>query len=106
MLVIKNIEKLKHTTIGAWRVNDIEVDYVQPNISTVKNYVIRLTRNGKGAAIVIDRIYKYGYDVWVCYENYDKILELNKWSKQFMQTKKPFLVHMQLVLDSEYNKIK
>jgi hypothetical protein len=35
MLVIKNIEKLKHTTIGAWRVNDIEVDYVQPNISCV-----------------------------------------------------------------------
>jgi hypothetical protein len=106
MLVIKNIEKLDNKTIGAWRIASVETDYQRTSSISEHNYTIRLGRNGElGAAIIIERIAgQYGYNVSVCYEEYDNVIVISEWPKDRLLDKDNFLVSMQGIIDTEYNK--
>lgn len=104
MLVIKNIDKLEHQTIGAWIVKGIDVDQ-QTNLYTSHNYIIRLHRSGEGAAIVIERKEgEFGHNVSICYGNYDNVISVNAVGKNELKNKDIFLSLMRGVLDSEYDK--
>ena len=107
MLVIDNIEKLEKKTIGAWAVQGVEVDFVNMHISCLQNYVIRLDRSGQGAAIIIERnAGEFGYNVSICYEEWDNIISINAVGKNELKNKDIFLSLMRGVLDSEYDKKK
>lgn len=104
MLVIKNIDKLEKKMIGAWIVKGIDIDQ-QTNLYTSHNYIIRLGRSGEAAAIIIERqAGQYGYNVSVCYEEYDNVISITAWPKDRLLGKDIFLSSMQGVLDSEYDK--
>jgi hypothetical protein len=106
MLVIKNIEKLKKKTIGAWKVTGVETNYQRSSSFSEHNYTIILGRNGElGAAIIIERIAgQYGYNVSVCYEEYDNVIVISPWPKDRLLDKDNFLVSIQGIIDTEYNK--
>ena len=106
MLVINNIEKLKNQTIGAWVVKGVEIDFTKTSRISVNNYTIRLSRNGeKGAAIVIEREEgEFGYNVSICYEEWDNIISINTVGKNELKNKDIFLSLMRGVIDAEYNK--
>ena len=106
MLVINNIEKLNNKTIGAWRVAGVEIDYQRTSLSPEHSYTIRLSRSvGVGAAIIIDRkAGQFGYNVSVCYEDYDNVISINAVGEKELKNKDVFLSLMRGILDSEYNK--
>jgi hypothetical protein len=106
MLVIKNIEKLKHKTIGAWIVKGIDIDQ-QTNLYSSHNYIIRLSKSydATGAAIIIERkAGQFGYNVSVCYESYDNVISINAVGEKELKNKDVFLSLMRGILDSEYDK--
>jgi hypothetical protein len=106
MLTINNIEKLNNKTIGAWRVAGVEIDYQRTSLSPEHSYTIRLSRSaGVGAAIIIDRkAGQFGYNVSVCYEDYDNVISINAVGEKELKNKDVFLSLMRGILDSEYNK--
>ena len=106
MLVINNIEKLKNQTISAWVVKGVEIDFTKTSRISDNNYTIRLSRNGgKGAAIIIERKEgEFGYNVSICYGNYDNIISVNAVGKNELKNKDVFLSLMRGILDSEYDK--
>jgi hypothetical protein len=106
MLTINNIEKLYNKTIGAWRVAGVEIDYQRTSLSPEHSYTIRLSRSaGVGAAIIIDRkAGQFGYNVSVCYEDYDNVISINAVGEKELKNKDVFLSLMRGILDSEYNK--
>jgi hypothetical protein len=106
MLTINNIEKLNNKTIGAWRVAGVEIDYQRTSLSPDHSYTIRLSRSaGVGAAIIIDRkAGQFGYNVSVCYEDYDNVISINAVGEKELKNKDVFLSLMRGILDSEYNK--
>jgi hypothetical protein len=108
MLTINNIEKLNNKTIGAWRVAGVEIDYQRTSLSPDHSYTIRLSRSaGVGAAIIIDRkAGQFGYNVSVCYEDYDNVISINAVGEKELKNKDVFLSLMRGILDAEYNKIK
>jgi hypothetical protein len=105
MLKLNNIEKLKGAHIGKWKVVGVEeCDSSEHHINT-EHYNIRLSRNDIGAAIQIERhAGEYGYNVCVCYEQYDKFISITPWPKDRLLNKDNFLASMQGVLDAEYDK--
>lgn len=106
MLVIKNIEKLEKKTIGAWEIVEVNKDYQRSSSFSEHNYTIRLTRSDQyGAAIIIERIAgQFGYNVSVCYEEYDNVIDLRAISKKELLDKDTFFGGIQKILDTEYNK--
>ena len=105
MLTINNIEKLNNKSIGAWRVAGVEIDYQRTSQSPDHSYTIRLSRSGKGAAIIIDRKSgQFGYNVSVCYEDYDNVISINAVGEKELKNKDVFLSLMRGILDSEYDK--
>ena len=106
MLTINNIEKLNNKTIGAWRVAGVEIDYQRTSLSPEHSYTIRLSRSaGVGAAIIIDRkAGQFGYNVSVCYEDYDNVISINAVGEKELKNKDVFLSLMRGILDSEYDK--
>ena len=105
MLTINNIEKLEKKTIGAWQIDG--VDYDQRNIPNLdkENYTIRLSRNGHGAAIVIERKEgEYGHNVGVCYDEYTNVISLSPWPKDRLKGRANFMASMQGIIDAEYDK--
>ena len=105
MLTINNIEKLNNKSIGAWRVAGVEIDYQRTSQSPDHSYTIRLSRSGEGAAIIIEReAGQFGYNVSVCYKDYDNVISINAVGKNELKNKDIFLSLMRGVLDSEYNK--
>jgi hypothetical protein len=105
MLTINNIEKLNNKTIGAWRVAGVEIDYQRTSQSPDHSYTIRLSRSGEGAAIIIERKSgQFGYNVSVCYENYDNVISIMPFGETELKNKDVFLSLMRGILDSEYNK--
>ena len=108
MLTINNIQKLIGIYIGKWEVMGADIDYESGSKSPDHNYNIRLTRRDKtsiGAAIIIERTEgDFGYNVSVCYENYDNVISRTAWPKDRLLNKNNFLASMQGVLDSEYDK--
>lgn len=104
MLVIKNIDKLEKKTIGAWIVKGIDIDQ-QTNLYTSHNYIIRLGRSGEAAAIIIERkAGQYGYNVSVCYEEYDNVISITPWPKDRLEGKDNFMASMRGIIDAEYDK--
>jgi hypothetical protein len=107
MLVINNIEKLKNKTIGAWRVADVEIDFVRFSKFADHNYTIRLSRSGEGAAIIIEReAVQFGYNVSLCYEDYDNVISYIVVGETELKNKDVFLSLMRGILDAEYDKNK
>ena len=106
MLVIKNIEKLKKKTIGAWKVTGVETNYQRSSSFSEHNYTIILGRSDQyGAAVIIERIAgQFGYNVSVCYEEYDNVIDLRAISKKQLLDKDTFFGGIQKILDTEYNK--
>ena len=107
MLVINNIEKLNNKSIGAWRVAGVEIDYQRTSLSPDHSYTIRLSRSGAGvgAAIIIDRKSgQFGYNVSVCYEDYDNVISINAVGKNELKNKDIFLSLMRGIIDAEYDK--
>ncbi len=105
MLKLNNIEKLKHTYIGNWEIMGVEECDSREHHINAEHYNIRLSRGDIGAAIQIEReAGEYGYNVCVCYENYDKFISNTQWPKDRLLNKDNFLKSMQVVLDTEYNK--
>ena len=107
MLVINNIEKLNNKSIGAWRVAGVEIDYQRTIQSPDHSYTIRLSRSGAGvgAAIIIEReAGQFGYNVSVCYKDYDNVISINAVGEKELKNKDIFLSLMRGILDSEYNK--
>jgi hypothetical protein len=105
MLVINNIEKLNNKTIGAWRVTGVEIDFVRFSKFADHNYTIRLSRSGEGAAIIIERKSgQFGYNVSVCYEDYDNVISIMPFGETELKNKDVFLSLMRGILDSEYDK--
>ena len=107
MLTINNIEKLNNKTIGAWRVAGVEIDYQRTNLSPDHSYTIRLSRSGAGigAAIIIERKSgQFGYNVSVCYEDYDNVISIMPFGETELKNKDVFLSLMRGILDSEYDK--
>ena len=106
MLVINNIEKLENKTIGAWRIEGLETDFAKTRYYDY-NYTIRLSRNGVGAAIIIERTAgEYGYNVSIAYEEYDNIISITPWPKDRLIDKANFMASMRGVIDAEYDKNK
>jgi len=86
MLLINNIEELENKTIGAWKVVGVEIDYQKSSLTNPYNYTIRLSRNGVGAAIVIERKEgEFGHNVSICYEEYHNIISINAVGKNQFQ---------------------
>ena len=105
MLLINNIEELENKTIGAWKVVGVEIDYQKSSLTNPYNYTIRLSRNGEGAAIIIEReAGQFGYNVSVCYEDYDNVISINAVGEKELKNKDVFLSLMRGILDSEYDK--
>jgi hypothetical protein len=106
MLKLNNIEKLKDTYIGNWEVVEVEVCGTREHHINAEHYNIRLRNdNGIGAAIQIEReAGEFGYNVYVCYEEYDNFISTTPWPKARLLNKANFLASMQVVLDTEYNK--
>ena len=105
MLVIDNIEKLEKKTIGAWVVKGVEIDYQRTSQFSDHTYTIRLSRVGQGAAIIIEReAGQFGYNVSVCYEDYNNVISINAVGEKELKNKDIFLSLMRGVLDSEYDK--
>ena len=105
MLVINNIEKLEKKTIGAWIIKGVEIDFTKTSRISDNNYTIRLSRSGQGAAIIIERKEgQFGYNVSICYEEWDNIISVNAVGKNELKNKDVFLSLMRGVLDSEYDK--
>jgi hypothetical protein len=107
MLTINNIQKLNNKSIGVWRVAGVEIDYQRTSQSPDHSYTIRLSRSGAGAAIVIEReAGQFGYNVSICYEDYDNVISITPWPKDRLLNKNNFLASMQGILDAEYDKRK
>lgn len=105
MLKLNNIEKLKYTHIGKWEVVGVEACSSHEHHINAEHYNIRLNRNDIGAAIQIERhAGEYGYNVCICYEQYDKFISISPWPKDRLLNKDNFLASMQGVLDAEYDK--
>ena len=104
MLVINNIEKLEHKMLGQWSIEGVEMDSVTTRYYNY-NYTIRLGRNSMGAAIIIERTEgEFGYNVSICYEEWDNIISINAVGKNELKNKDIFLSLMRGVIDAEYNK--
>ena len=107
MLKLNNIEKLKYTHIGKWEVVGVEACDRHEHHINAEHYNIRLSRNDIGAAIQIERhAGEYGYNVAICYEQYDKFISITPWPKDRLLNKDNFLASMQGVLDAEFDKHK
>jgi len=107
MLLINNIEELENKTIGAWIIKGVEIDFTKTSLFSDNNYIIRLSRNGVGAAIVIERKEgEFGHNVSICYEEYHNIISINAVGKNQLKNKDVFLTLMRGILDSEYDKKK
>lgn len=103
MITINNIEKLEKKTIGAWIVKGIDIDQQRTQYS-LHNYIIRLHRSGKGAAIVIDREEgEIGHNVSICYNDYDNVISINAVGKNELKNKDVFLSLMRGIIDAEYD---
>ena len=102
----KNLEKLKTTHIGKWKIVGIEECYKNEHHIGGDHYNIRLSRDGHiGAAIQIEReAGEYGYNVCVCYNQYDRFISTTAWPKDRLLNKDNFFASMQGILDAEYDK--
>ena len=108
MLEIQNIRMLREEHIGGWVVEDAESSVAVSYLNS-PHYCIIFKRDGKGAALLIDRnenrLLKQ-YHVYICWENFDnKIYEITL-SKESISKKDSFFGFVVYHLNEEYNKRK
>lgn len=105
MLTLNNIEKLKGTYIGKWEVMGVSLCDNSEHHINAEHYNIRLLRGDIGAAIQIERnMGNFGYNVHICYENYDRFITMVVITKKELLDKHNFFASMRGFLDSEYDK--
>ena len=108
MLEIQNIRMLREEHIGGWVVEDAEssgpVSYLKAH-----HYCITFKRDGKAAAVLIDRDinpFLKKYNVYVCWENFDNRIYETTLTKESISKKDTFLSLMTYQQNKEYNKRK
>ena len=106
MLTINNIKGLVGKAMGSWEVVDA---YECGHMSYLKadHYCITFKKGEVGGAVLIDRnmnrLLKQ-YHIYVCYENYDKVILETSWSNDAMWDKEEFFEMVTKNLDYEWNK--
>ena len=106
MLNITNISKLPGTTMGKWEIVDA---YACGHMSYLRahHFCITFKRGNVGGAVLIDRemnrLLKQ-YHIYVCYENYDRVILETSWSNESMWDKAEFFDMVRKNLDYEWNK--
>ena len=106
MLTINNIESLKGKTIGNWRVQEVDSSQ-RENWLKAPHYYITFSRGSHGAAVLIDRTENRllkQYHIYICYENFDNIIETTSWSKEGLFDREEFFEMVIKNLDYEWNR--
>lgn len=106
MLTINNVESLKGTTIGKWKIVDVFTSKTE-NWLKAPHYTVTFNRDGIGGAVLIDRTENRllgQYHIYICYENFDKVILETSWSKEALFDKKDFFDMVTTNLDYEWNK--
>lgn len=106
MLNITNISKLSGQMLGGWETIDSEargpMSYLRAH-----HYCITFSRGNVGGAVLIDRqmnrLLKQ-YHIYVCYENFDRVIMETSWSMDAMWDKTEFFDMVRKNLDYEWNK--
>jgi hypothetical protein len=108
MLRIENIGNLKGQHLGGWEVLDAESSGPVSYLNS-PHYCIIFNRDGKGAALLIDRnenrLTKQ-YHVYICWENFDNKIYETTLSKESISKKDSFFGFVVYHLNEEYNKRK
>ena len=106
MLNINNIKRLEGQTFGNWEVvNAHECGHM--SYLRAHHYCITFNRGGMGGAVLIDRDMNRllgQYHIYVCYENYDRVVLETSWSNDAMWDKEEFFEMVTKNLDYEWNK--
>ena len=106
MLTINNIKGLVGKAMGSWEVVDA---YECGHMSYLKadHYCITFKKGEVGGAVLIDRnmnrLLKQ-YHIYVCYENYDRVILETSWSNESMWDKAEFFEMVRNNLEYEWNK--
>ena len=106
MLTINNIESLKGKTIGNWKVQEVDSSNGE-NWLKGPHYYITFSRGSYGGAVLIDRTENRllkQYHIYICYENFDRVIMETSWSKEALFDKKEFFEMVTKNLDYEWNK--
>ena len=106
MLNITNISKLSGFMLGNWETVDSEargpMSYLRAH-----HYCITFSRGNVGGAVLIDRemnkLLKQ-YHIYICYENFDRVILETSWSNDAMWDKEEFFEMVMKNLDYEWNK--
>jgi hypothetical protein len=104
MLTIKNIEDLKGTLLGYWKVKEAGANRPMKWLPT-EHYCITLERRTFGAAILIWRNINpltKQYHVNVCYDDFTNKIYEGAFSKRVIMDKGHFLSHMMGHIKHEY----
>lgn len=105
MLTIDNLSNLSGTTIGNWEVLSAfesgPISYLNAH-----HFCITFERDSIGAAVLIDReenrLLKQ-YHIYICYSNFNNIIQSTSWSKGELRYKKEFFEMVTKSLDYEYH---
>ena len=105
MLTIENIVRLKNETIGEWKIGEA---YQNSNEAWMNcpHYCITFTRDGYGAAVLIDRSENPllgKYRIIICYENYDTTIYETALTKESISKKDTFLALMLQRINAEWS---
>lgn len=106
MLNITNISKLPGQMLGSWETIDSEARGPM-NYLRAHHYCITFSRGEVGGAVLIDRQMNQllkQYHIYVCYENYDRVVLETSWSLDGMWDKEEFFDMVRKNLDYEWNK--
>lgn len=106
MLNITNISKLSGQMLGNWETVDSEargpMSYLRAH-----HYCITFSRGNVGGAVLIDRTENRllkQYHIYICYENFDRVISETSWSKEGLEDKEEFFEMVTKNLDYEWNK--
>lgn len=106
MLTIRNIGEVKNMMMGHWRVVEIG-ESKRENWLKAPHYYITFSRGSHGAAVLIDRTENRllkQYHIYICYENFDNIIETTSWSKEGLLDREEFFEMVIKNLDYEWNR--
>ena len=105
MLTIKNIDKLNNKVFGKWEV----IEAIESNPKRwllCEHYSISFDRDGRGAAILIDRninLLTKQYHIYICYNDFTDVIYECGLTKQALMDKDVFITHLMGYIDREYD---
>ena len=107
MLNITNIDKLSGFMLGNWETVDSEARGPMSYLNA-HHYCITFRRGNVGGAVLIDRemnpLLKQ-YHIYICYENFDRVILETSWSTDSMWDKEEFFEMVMENLDYEWNRL-